>query len=121
MPDETARAGVGQHVIDFDGRQPCINWDGNDSQPTARIHQLDIVGSVGQEKSQAVSRHETSLSECSRPPFNTIVELHKSDSRAVAQSKCLLMRIVLDGATHGVDVNHNAISMCIQSRSASHS
>jgi hypothetical protein len=84
VPDETARAGVGQHMIDFDGRQSCINRDGNYSQPTARIQQLDILGAVGQEKSQAVSWLETSLSECSRQPFNTIVELHKSDSRAVA-------------------------------------
>ncbi len=62
MPDETTRAGVGQHVIDFDGRQSCINWDGNYSQPTARIHQLDIIGAVGQEESQAVSWQETLLS-----------------------------------------------------------
>jgi hypothetical protein len=84
MPDEATRAGVGQHVIDFDRRQSCINWDGNDSQPTARIHQLDVLGAVGQEKSQAVSWPETSLREYSGQLSNTIVKLQKSDSRLVA-------------------------------------
>jgi len=57
-------------------------WDAYDIRPARRQSIQRFARSA--DFSPEETSQETSPSECSRQLFNTIVELHKSDSRVVA-------------------------------------
>ena len=66
MANEAARACVGEHAIDLASREPRVQWDRYHSEPPARIHEFDVLGSIWKQYGQPVASLETvSLKRCS--------------------------------------------------------
>src|SRR5580704_1904720 len=55
MANEPMWGSVAENVIDLDCREPGVNWNHNHTEPTARIHELDALGSVRKQKRQPIA------------------------------------------------------------------
>jgi len=56
MPHQPTRFCIMQNLIDFGGGEPCVYWNGGNSQPAAGIDQLDVLRSIGEQESKAIAR-----------------------------------------------------------------
>jgi hypothetical protein len=78
VPNQAARTCIGQHVIEFHGRKPRVEWDRDHAQPGTRIDQFDVFTFIREEKGQPVSSCKTVFVKRSRNTRNTIAKLSKS-------------------------------------------
>jgi hypothetical protein len=66
VANEAARACVGEHAIDLGSRKPRVQWDRYHSEPAARIHEFDVLGSIWKQNGQPIASLKTvSLQRCS--------------------------------------------------------
>jgi hypothetical protein len=66
VANEAARACVDEHAINLGSRKPGVQWDRYHSEPAARIHELDVLGSIWKQNGQPIASLKTvSLQRCS--------------------------------------------------------
>ena len=83
MPNDSARAGVRQHVINLGEGKPDVDGNGDHAEPTARINKFDIFGRVGKQDREAISLLETGAAQSGCESLHAIVKLGKSEGRSV--------------------------------------
>ena len=71
MTDQAMRSCIGEHPINFRQREPCVDWNRDDSKPATGVHQLDVLGAVRQKKGEPVSSVKAMRAECGCYAFNT--------------------------------------------------
>ena len=77
MPDDPARACVGEDAIDFDHREPGVHRNRDHPQPAAGIYQLEILVFVREQESQPVSALKAMPAQRRGDAGNAIVKLSK--------------------------------------------
>jgi len=77
VPNEAPRAGVGEYPIDLGRGRPGVHRYRNQTQPTAGIYQLEVLGFVGEEHGQPVARTKPMSAKPCGDGDDTIAELSK--------------------------------------------
>ncbi len=83
MPNDSARAGVRQHVINLGDGKADVDGNGDHAEPTARINEFDIFGRVGKQDREAISLLETGTAQSGGESLHAIMKLGKSEGRLV--------------------------------------
>ena len=78
MPNQSTRARVRKYVIDLRGRESRIDRNDDDTQPTARIYKLDILGAIGKKECQPIARPEADAGESGSQALHAVVKLTKT-------------------------------------------
>jgi hypothetical protein len=68
---------VRKHLTDFHLGKPCVKRNRNDSQPSAGIQKLDVLGAIGEEESKSVPSLKAMSAERGGYGRNAGVELPK--------------------------------------------
>src|SRR5580658_1506228 len=87
MADDPMRTRILEHPVDLSGRQASVQRNGNHAQHAARINELDVVGPVRQQQSQAVSRPKTVDGERRCNAFYPSMEFAKGQESTVTNKR----------------------------------
>src|SRR3954454_23664510 len=94
MPNQTPRAGIGEHAIDLSRRRPRVDGHRNYAEPAADIYQLEVLGLVGEKDGEPVARAETLSVECRGNSTDTIVKLSKARGLAIGTKNGWTLRTI---------------------------
>ncbi len=105
MPHQPARARVLEHLIDLHDRKARVDRNDNDAEPAARVHQFEVLGTIGKEERQPVASVEPAPRERRRQTHDAVVKLAKRQP-APSAVECGPVGIVPGGSIDGVAIDH---------------
>jgi hypothetical protein len=74
---KTAGIRIREHPVYFHCRKPCIQWNCDHSEPAARIHQLDVLRSVGEQEGKPITDAKALPAQCRRDRGDALFQLRK--------------------------------------------
>jgi len=105
MSNEPARACIREDPIDLDDRKTRVDRNDDRAEPAARVHQFEVIGTVGDEKRQPVAGAESPPTESRSHCRHAVVKLAKRQA-AFTDVERGLLGIVPSRSIDGMAIDH---------------